>query len=89
MNWTRRAFLSACGISIAASQNRKRPNILFILTDDHHFQASGYAGNPHIQTPQLDALAKKGMVFTQAISASPQTAPSRGVMLTGQEPYKT
>ncbi len=89
MNWTRRAFLGACGLSIAAAQNRKRPNILFILTDDHHFQAAGYTGNPHIQTPQLDALAKKGMVFTQAISASPQTAPSRGVLLTGQEPYKT
>ncbi len=89
MNWTRRAFLGACGISIASAQSKKRPNILFILSDDHHFQAVGFAGNPHIQTPKLVTLAGRGVIFSNAISSSPQCAPSRGVLLTGLEPFRT
>ena len=89
MDMTRRAFLVACGISIAASQSRTRPSILFILSEDHHFQAAGFAGNPKILTPNLDALASRGMVFSNAISSSPQCAPSRGVLLTGLEPFRT
>ena len=89
MNMTRRAFLGACGISIAFSQSRTRPNIVFILSEDHHFQAAGFAGNPKIQTPNLDELAKRGTVFSNAISSSPQCAPSRGILLTGLEPFRT
>ena len=89
MDMTRRAFLGACGISIASSQVRRRPSVVFILSEDHHFQAAGFAGNPKIKTPNLDALAKRGMVFSNAITSSPQCAPSRGILLTGLEPYRT
>ena len=66
----------------------RRPNFLFILTDDHHFQCLGAAGNPHIRTPHLDRLAGEGVNFTNAIISTSQCAPSRGILLTGLECFQ-
>lgn len=67
----------------------RRPNILFICSDDHHFQCLGAAGNPHIQTPHLDRLVSRGVHFSNGIASTPQCAPSRGVLLSGLESYQT
>ncbi len=65
----------------------QRPNILFILTDDQRYDALGVMGNPYIETPNIDSLAAKGIVFNNAyIMGSNHGAvcrPSRSMLLTG------
>lgn len=61
----------------------KRPNIIFILTDDHRTDALGYTGNPIIKTPTLDKLAKEGVYFQNAFVTTPISAASRASILTG------
>ena len=60
----------------------KRPNILFLQTDQHRFDAMGCV-NPVVKTPRLDALAEKGIRFSQAICNNPMCVPSRYSMMTG------
>ena len=61
----------------------KRPNIIFILTDDQRWDALGVAGNPIVQTPEMDALANAGTYFKNAFSTTPICAASRASILTG------
>jgi arylsulfatase A-like enzyme len=63
--------------------NSSRPNIIFILSDDHRWDCFGAMGNRQIVTPNLDALAKSGIVFTHGTVAVPQCCPSRAALLTG------
>lgn len=84
---SRRQFASLLGAPLLA-QTRK-PNVVFIVSDDHHWQCLGAAGNPHIQTPNLDKLATSGVHFTQGIISTSQCAPSRGILLSGLESYQT
>jgi len=84
---TRRQVLATAAAPVLTAAER-RPNILFLFSDDHHFQALGAAGNPHIQTPNLDRLASRGVNFSNGIITTPQCCPSRGVMLSGLETYQ-
>lgn len=61
-----------------------RPNILFILSDQHNPKIAGFAGNSVVRTPSLDRLATEGMTFDSAYCQSPLCVPSRMSMLTGQ-----
>ena len=61
----------------------KKPNIIFILTDDQRWDALGIAGNKIIQTPQIDTLATSGTYFKNAFSTTPICAASRASILTG------
>lgn len=67
----------------AGVEKVKPPNIIFILTDDQRFDAIGYAGNDFIHTPEMDALAKAGTYFKNAIVTTPICAASRASILTG------
>jgi alpha-L-rhamnosidase len=70
----------------SAKQNvneSKKPNIIFILTDDHRWDAMGYAGNKIIQTHQMDRLASEGTWFRNAFVTTPISAASRASILTG------
>jgi len=60
----------------------KRPNILFLQTDQHRWDALGCV-NPVVKTPNLDALARRGIRFSQAICNNPMCVPSRYSMMTG------
>ena len=62
----------------------ERPNILVICTDQQRYDAAGCYGNPHIQTPTIDALAGEGVLFERCYVQSPVCAPSRASYLTGQ-----
>jgi len=60
----------------------RRPNILFLMTDQHRHDGLGCA-NPLVKTPNLDALAARGVRFTQAVCNVPMCVPSRYSMMTG------
>ena len=60
-----------------------QPNILFILTDDQRFDATGYAGHPIVKTPNIDAIAHDGVRFSEAFVTTPICAASRASILTG------
>jgi len=66
-----------------AQRNDKKPNIIFILTDDQRANALGYSGNKIIQTPELDRLAMEGVYFRNAFVTTPICAASRASILTG------
>lgn len=70
---------------LACSENdQERPNIIFLLTDDHRWDALGVMGNPLIQTPNLDRLARQGICFRNAYVTTAICAVSRASVLTGQ-----
>ena len=80
-----------CLIGItSASASSARPNVLLILSDDHsvpHVGAYGGDNCPRLNlTPNLDALAKDGIRFDRAYTASPQCAPSRTAIFAGRSP---
>jgi arylsulfatase A-like enzyme len=66
--------------------NTRRPNIVFILSDDQGPWAFGPAGNEEIRTPSLDRLAEQGMRFDNFFCASPVCSPARASLLTGRIP---
>jgi len=69
--------------AVLAAEHR-RPNILFILTDDQRADALGCAGNDVIHTPHLDALARRGVRFANAFVTLSICSPSRAACMTGQ-----
>ena len=66
----------------------KKPNILFIMADDLGWMDLACQGNPLVETPNLDRLAKQGMRFTDAYAAAPVCSPTRCAVLTGQAPAR-
>ena len=62
------------------------PNILFIITDQFNPNALGYAGNKVVKTPNLDHLAKNGIVFTRMYTSEPLCMPARATLITGLTP---
>ena len=63
-----------------------RPNIILVCVDEMRADAMGAAGNEHIDTPNLDDLARGGYRFTRAYSATPTCVPARVAMFTGKSP---
>jgi len=62
------------------------PNILFVITDQHRADHVGFAGNPIVQTPNLDRIAANGMVFDNAWVSNPVCMPNRSTLMTGRMP---
>ena len=83
---------ASCGAPSSADQNRGRagavepthPNVVLILADDLGWGELGSYGQKLIATPNLDALARQGMRFTQCYAGAPVCAPSRNVLMTGK-----
>ncbi|HOG08357.1 MAG TPA: sulfatase-like hydrolase/transferase, partial [Syntrophales bacterium] len=74
------------GIPLVRSRGRRggnRPNILFILGDNHNAKTMGCAHHPFIQTPGMDRLAREGVLFEQAFNTTALCSPSRASILTG------
>lgn len=74
------------GICSNAVLAQTKPNIVFVLADEWRAQALGYSGDPNVKTPNLDALEKKSLNFTNNISCCPVSGPYRASLLTGQYP---
>jgi alpha-L-rhamnosidase len=69
--------------SLAIFSQAKKPNIIFILTDDQRWDALGYAGNKYIHTPEMDKLAREGTYFKNTFSSTPICAASRASIISG------
>jgi len=80
---TRRSLLALPFAGAGLAQTLSRPNVLLILVDDMGQRALSCYGNPHVQTVNIDRLAKEGVRFTDAY-ATPQCTPTRATLLTGQ-----
>lgn len=65
------------------------PNIVLILMDDLGWKDTGVTGSLYYRTPNIDKIARGGMIFNQAYSASPLCTPSRGALLSGKTPART
>ena len=66
------------------AQSPEHPNILFIFLDDFGWKDTSYMGSDFYETPNLDKLAREGMIFTQAYSSAANCAPARACLLSGQ-----
>lgn len=64
-----------------------RPNIVFILCDDHRWDAMSCMGHPFLETPHLDAMAENGIQFTHAFVTNSLCSPSRASIVTGLYPH--
>lgn len=67
----------------------KKPNIVFILADDLGWMDTQVYGSSFYKTPNIDALAKRGMLFTNAYSAAPLCSASRASIMSGEYPART
>ena len=67
------------------SASTDAPNVIFILVDDMGYGQLGITGHPIIKTPNIDGLAKNGLLFTQAYSGSTVCSPSRISLMTGKD----
>ncbi len=65
-----------------------RPNIIFIMTDDHAYQAISCFGSELIETPNIDRIAAEGVLFKNSFVTNSICAPSRAVLLTGQYSHR-
>lgn len=63
---------------------KKRPNVLWLMSDQHNANCAGYAGHPDVKTPNLDKIAKNGVNFTNGFANNPICSPSRICFMTGQ-----
>jgi arylsulfatase A-like enzyme len=73
---------------LAATSAADQPNILCIVTDDQGAADAGCYGAKDLVTPNIDALASRGVRFTQFYSAAPVCSPSRAGLLTGRYPLR-
>jgi arylsulfatase A-like enzyme len=64
---------------------KKKPNVLLITSDQHHWMAMGY-NNPEVKTPNLDRLAESGTIFNRAYCPNPTCTPTRASIITGMYP---
>ena len=78
-------FLFSCQSQKEKKQDR--PNIIFIMSDDHAYQAISAYDNRLMETPNIDRIAKMGMLFTQASVTNSICAPSRATILTGKHSH--
>lgn len=78
-------LLAACGGGVEAPASR--PNIVFVFSDDHAPHALSAYGSVLTETPQLDRLAREGMLFRNAFVSNSICAPSRAVLLTGKHSH--
>lgn len=79
-------LLSLFGFMVISAQDK--PNVVFILADDLGVNDLSLYGSSFHETPNIDALADRGMVFTQAYAANPYCSPTRASILTGLYPSR-
>ena len=82
------ALLPAPQAALQAADAAK-PNIVLVVADDMGWRDTGYSGNPDIKTPNLDAMAKRGVRFDYFYAGQHICSPGRFAILTGRAPFRT
>lgn len=97
MKLNRREFVKSLALSAGAlvlpagvwsGPVGKRPSVLVFVADDMTWAHTSFAGCTFARTPNFDRLAREGMYFENAFSASPICTPTRGSLLTGLQPWQ-
>lgn len=65
------------------------PNIVFIISDDHHWRDYGFMGHPHLKTPHLDRLAAQSLLFRRGYVPSSLCCPSLATLISGRYPHQS
>ncbi len=81
-------FISALLAASLTAADPAKPNMVIVLSDDHSLLDSTVYGSKEVRTPNMERLAKAGLVFDRAFVASPSCAPSRAALLTGLMPAR-
>ena len=81
------AALTVASYSRAAQPVSKKPNILFIMADQYRGDCVGADGNDAIITPNLDRIAREGVLFSRAYTSTPSCTPARAGLLSGLSPW--
>ena len=91
MNMIRNLLIVACvfaGFTHVSRGATSRPNVVIFLADDLGWRDLGFTGSTFYETPNIDALSKRGVVFTNAYSACPVCSPTRAAIMTGRYPAR-
>ena len=81
-------FFLSCTQSPTQKTEQQKPNILFILADDLGYNDLSCMGSTYYETPNIDKIARKGMVFTNGYAACQVCSPSRASLMTGKSPAR-
>ena len=84
-----RELVLTCLVLLLVESNSlaaEKPNMLFLLSDDHSYPFLSCYGDSNVNTPTLDRLAVEGMKFHRFFTAAPQCVPSRAALMTGRSP---
>ena len=81
-------ILSLTSGIVWSTDKNSPPHIILVMSDDHGYGDCGYTGHPFVQTPNLDAMAKAGVVFNRFYSSAPVCSPTRASVLTGRHPFR-
>ena len=77
------AFVMLFFVNLGAAEKSSKPNIMFIFADDQTFETIGAYGLTEVKTPNLDKMAKEGMILTDHYSGCTVCAPARCSLMTG------
>ena len=87
MNKLFKLLIISSFVFLSCNKKPKQPNIIFIMSDDHAFQAVSAYGHKLNNTPNIDRIAKEGAIFNNGFVTNSICAPSRAVMLTGKHSF--
>ncbi|WP_242157503.1 sulfatase [Aestuariivivens sediminis] len=74
-------------VGLNQAQQKTKPNVVFIISDQHKLEATGAYGDPMVITPNIDQLAETGVLFKNCYTPAPVCAPARASLITGMYPY--
>ena len=78
------SHLTAADLKVEKIDGAKALNVVFILSDDHRYDVMSFLGHPWVETPAMDAMARDGVYFENAMVTTSLCSPSRASVLTGQ-----
>ena len=80
------AFIVFASCAALGAPTATKPNIVFVLTDDHSYPFLGCYGTAEMKTPNIDKFAGEGIKFHRMFTCAPQCVPSRASIMTGRSP---
>ena len=82
-------IFTGCTPNPDKNSSPEKPNIVLIFTDQQNINMMSAMGNPYLSTPNMDKLAREGIMFTQSYCTSPVCGPARSSIISGRMPHET